>query len=153
MTEVSAGEIKDGVHHMGVRAYLEDTDAGGVVYHAGYLRFMERGRTDYLRVCGFSHSAFMSSQNEGTLHPGQILLVVRHMEIDFRMPALLDDTLMVETSVVRVGGASIIMHQAVTRGRDTLVTAVVKVGVIDADKRPARMPAALRERLLEEIKS
>jgi len=141
MTEASAGDIKDGVHRLLVRAYLEDTDAGGVVYHAGYLRFMERGRTDYLRVCGFSHSAFMSSQNDETL------LIVRHMDIDFMMPAMLDDSLMVETSVVKVGGASIIMEQAVTRDGDTLVKAIVKVGVIGADKRPARMPAALKGRL------
>ena len=84
------GEIRDGRHHQAVRVYYEDTDFSGVVYHASYLRFMERGRTNYLRLIGADHRAmFEQAEKEA---PG-FAFVVRHMSIDFRKPAHMDDVL------------------------------------------------------------
>jgi acyl-CoA thioester hydrolase len=82
------GEIRDGRHHQAVRVYYEDTDFSGIVYHASYLRFMERGRTNYLRLIGADHRAlFEQAEKEA---PG-FSFVVRHMGIDFRKPAFMDD--------------------------------------------------------------
>src|SRR5664279_5159792 len=102
------GSIRDGRHTQPVRVYYEDTDFSGVVYHANYLRFMERGRTNYLRLIGADHRAlFEETQNEA---PG-FAFVVRSMTIDFFKPAFMDDVLEIITTPIEVKGASITLLQ------------------------------------------
>src|SRR3979409_83097 len=97
------GEIRDGRHYMQVRIYYEDTDFSKLVYHANYLRFMGRGRTNYLRLLGTDHRAlFEETQDEA---PG-FAFVVRSMTIDFFKPALLDDVLEIVTTPIEVKGRS-----------------------------------------------
>src|ERR1700758_4378998 len=98
------GEIRNGRHHMAVRVYYEDTDFSGVTYHANYLRFMERGRTNYLRLLGTNHrDLFEETQNETS----GFAFVVRSMAIDFFKPSFMDDVLEIVTSPLEVKGASI----------------------------------------------
>src|SRR5262249_58399715 len=88
MTNPLDGEIRDGRHHQAVRVYYEDTDFSGIVYHASYLRFMERGRTNHLRLIGADHRVlFEQAEKEA---PG-FAFVVRHMSVDFKKPAHMDD--------------------------------------------------------------
>jgi acyl-CoA thioester hydrolase len=134
------GEIRDGRHHMQVRVYFEDTDAGQIVYHANYLRFMERGRTNYLRLLGTNQRGLIEdTQNEA---PG-FAFVVRSMEIDFLKRAYLDDALDIITVPQEVKGASITLLQECRRGDDLLVTAHVRVAFISGGK-AQRIPKALR---------
>jgi acyl-CoA thioester hydrolase len=112
------GEIRNGRHHMQVRVYFEDTDAGQIVYHANYLRFMERGRTNYLRLLGTHQRGLIEdAQNEA---PG-FAFVVRSMQIDFLKPAYLDDALDIITIPQEVKGASINLLQHCRRGDDLLL--------------------------------
>ncbi len=142
MTSATAldGEIRDGRHVMAVRVYYEDTDFSGIVYHANYLRFMERGRTNYLRLLGADHLAlFEEAQREA---PG-FAFVVRTMQIEFLKPARMDDILVVTTAPQEVKGASITLHQRVTRGDDLLVEAQVRVAFVSGGRaRP--IPKGLR---------
>jgi acyl-CoA thioester hydrolase len=134
------GEIRDGRHFMSVRVYYEDTDFSGVVYHANYLRFMERGRTNYLRLLGADHGAlFAQAQSEA---PG-LAFVVRTMQIEFLKPARMDDVLVVETATVEVRGASILLRQRVKRDDEMLVEAQVRVACV-AGGRARPIPKALR---------
>jgi acyl-CoA thioester hydrolase len=121
-----------------VRVYYEDTDFSGRVYHASYLRFLERGRTEWLRRRGFAHRDL--AENSG------VMFVVRSLQIEYLAAAMMDDLLEVETSVAAVRGASMSFHQRVARGGKALVAAEVLVASI-RDGRPARIPAALRLRL------
>src|SRR5438876_10918255 len=121
------GEIRDGRHHMQVRVYYEDTDFSGIVYHANYLRFMQRGRTNHLRLMGASQHALFEQAQEET--PG-FAFVVRSMELDFLRPARMDDVLDVVTGPVAAKGASITLPQAVRRGDDVLVKAAARVAFI-----------------------
>jgi acyl-CoA thioester hydrolase len=134
------GEIRGGRHYMSVRVYYEDTDFSGIVYHASYLRFMERGRTNYLRLLGADHGAlFALAQSES---PG-LAFVVRAMQIEFLKPARMDDVLVVETATVEVRGASILLRQRVWRGDEMLVEAQVRVACVSGGRaRP--IPKALR---------
>ena len=140
MTSQLAGEIREGVHLLPVRVYYEDTDFTGVVYHASYLRFMERGRTDFLRLLGVDHRAlFEETEKEA---PG-FAFVVRAMQIEFLKPARMDDLLTVETRQVEVRGASLTLAQRVLRGDEVLVEAQVRVAFISGG-RARRIPQALR---------
>jgi acyl-CoA thioester hydrolase len=132
------GEIRDGRHKQPVRVYYEDTDFSGVVYHASYLRFMERGRTNYLRLLGADHRAmFEAAEKEA---PG-FAFVVRHMSIDFKKPAHMDDVLDIVTTPEEVKGASITLHQQVMRGPDLLVEAHVQVAFVSGGRaRPIPKP-------------
>ena len=108
------GEIRDGRHILTVRVYYEDTDFTGIVYHANYLRYMERGRTNYLRLIGADHRAlFEATEKEA---PG-FAFVVRSMTIDFLKPARMDDVLEIVTEPEEVKGASITLHQRVNARR------------------------------------
>jgi len=112
------GVIRDGRHHMQVRVYYEDTDFSGIVYHANYLRFMERGRTNYLRLIGADHGAlFAAAQAQAA----GLAFVVRAMQIEFLKSARMDDVLDVVTAPQEVKGASIMLRQRVMRGGETLV--------------------------------
>jgi acyl-CoA thioester hydrolase len=135
------GEIRDGRHVMPVRVYYEDTDFTGIVYHANYLRFMERGRTNYLRLIGANHRAlFEETEKEA---PG-FAFVVRHMTLDFLRPARMDDILEIVTAPQEVRGASITLHQTVMRGDELLVEARVQVAFISRG-RAQRIPMPLRQ--------
>ena len=118
------GEIRDGRHHMQIRVYYEDTDFSGIVYHANYLRFMERGRTNHLRLMGAEQHALFAEAEAETETPG-FAFVVRSMTLDFLKPARMDDVLDVVTWPIAVKGASITLAQEVRRGEDVLVRAEV----------------------------
>jgi acyl-CoA thioester hydrolase len=134
-----AGEIRGGRHRLPVRVYYEDTDFSGVVYHASYLRFMERGRTDYLRLLGIDHRAlFEKSQKEQGL-----AFAVRTMTIEFVKAARMDDLLEITTEPIEVGGASATLLQKVTRAGETLAEAEVRFAIIAGGK-PQRIPKELR---------
>jgi acyl-CoA thioester hydrolase len=135
-----AGVLRDGEHLLPVRVYYEDTDFSGVVYHASYLRFMERGRTDYLRMIGADHRALF--EQASTEAPG-FAFVVRAMTIDFLKPARMDDVLEVTTRTVAVKGASMTLAQRVSRGADILVEATVRVACV-AGGRARPIPRGLR---------
>lgn len=136
------GEIRDGQHHMRVRVYFEDTDAGQIVYHANFLRFMERGRTNYLRLLGTNQGVLL--ENEGTA--AGFAFVVRSMIIDFLRPARMDDVLDVITIPQEVKGASINLLQQCRRADDLLVEARVRVAFVSGG-RAHRIPKALRHAL------
>jgi acyl-CoA thioester hydrolase len=141
------GEIRDGRHHMQVRVYYEDTDFSGIVYHANYLRFMERGRTNHLRLMGADqHALFTEEEKE---RPG-FAFVVRSMQLDFLKPARMDDLLDVVTWPVTVKGASIILAQEVRRGGDVLVKAQVRVAFI-SEGRAQPIPKSLRSLLKADL--
>jgi acyl-CoA thioester hydrolase len=132
------GEIRDGKHHQLVRVYYEDTDFSGIVYHANYLRFMERGRTNYLRLIGADHRALF--EQAAAEAPG-FAFVVRHMTLDFKRPAYMDDLLEVVTTPEEVKGASVMLHQQVKRGEDLLVEAHVQVAFVSGGRaRPIPKP-------------
>ena len=132
------GEIRDGRHVMRVRVYYEDTDFSGVVYHANYLRFMERGRTNYLRLIGADQRALFSEVEREA--PG-FAFVVRSMTLDFLKPARMDDVLEVATVPVEVKGASITLLQKVSRGEELLVEARVRVAFVSGGRaRPIPRP-------------
>jgi acyl-CoA thioester hydrolase len=134
------GSVRDGRHVMAVRVYYEDTDFSGIVYHANYLRFMERGRTNYLRLLGVDHRAlFEQAQAEA---PG-FAFVVRSMQIEFLKAARMDDLLDIVTEPEEVKGASITLHQRVMRGAETLIEAQVRVAFV-AGGRARPIPKALR---------
>lgn len=132
------GEIRDGRHVFTVRVYYEDTDFTGIVYHANYLRYMERGRTNYLRLLGADHRAlFQETEKEA---PG-FAFVVRAMNIDFLQPARMDDVLDVITAPHEVKGASIMLHQSILRGDALLVEAGVRVAFVSGGRaRPIPKP-------------
>lgn len=134
------GELKDGRHTQVVRVYYEDTDFTGIVYHANYLRYMERGRTNYLRLIGADHRLlFEQTEKEA---PG-FAFVVRAMNIDFLKPARMDDILQVVSDPVEVKGASVTIRQKVMRGEELLVEAQVKVAFISGG-RAKPIPKPLR---------
>ena len=132
------GVIRYGRHLQLIRVYYEDTDFSGVVYHASYLRFMERGRTNYLRLIGADHRALF--EQAAAEAPG-FAFVVRHMDIAFRKPAFMDDVLSILTAPEEVKGASITLHQRVMRGEELLVEAHVQVAFVSGGRaRPIPKP-------------
>ena len=134
------GVIRDGRHHMTVRVYYEDTDFTGLVYHASYLRFMERGRTNHLRLMGAEqHALFAEAQAETPA----FAFVVRSMQIDYLKPARMDDVLDIVTWPLQVKGASITLAQEVRRGDEALVKAEVRVAFI-SEGRARPIPQSLR---------
>ncbi len=132
------GEIRDGRHLLIVRVYYEDTDFTGVVYHANFLRYMERGRTNYLRLIGAENRALFEAADREA--PG-FAFVVRSLTIDFLKPARMDDVLEVTTEPVEVKGASITLRQQVLRGGELLAEARVRVAFVSGGKaRPIPKP-------------
>lgn len=124
-------------HRLTVRVYYEDTDFSGAVYHASYLRFMERGRTELLRTLGVVQAAM---RDAGTGLPTGF--VVRHLEIDFQRAARMDDQLTVETAVTEVGGASVDILQTIRREEEVLTTARVRIALVSGG-RARRLPSEL----------
>ena len=125
-------------HTLPIRVYYEDTDMAGIVYYANYLRYIERARSDWVRGLGIDQNA-MKAQG--------LVFAVRRVEADYLMPARLDDELVVETEVVQVTGARLVMDQVVRRGKDRLFHAIVTVVVITESGHRARMPANIRQML------
>lgn len=119
-----------------IRVYYEDTDAGGVVYHAAYLRFAERARTELMRRCGGDHPSLLAEHG--------VVLAVRRCEIDYVEPARLDDLLDVHTIVTDVGAARFDMKQRVMRNDDIMVDLLVRLACINRAGRATRLPASLR---------
>ncbi len=138
------GEIRDGRHVLTVRVYYEDTDFTGIVYHANYLRYMERGRTNHLRLLGADHRALFEETEKET--PG-FAFVVRSMNIEFLKPARMDDVLTIITEPEEVKGASITLRQRVMRGEDLLIEAHVRVAFISGGRaRPIPKPLRIAMR-------
>lgn len=128
------------MHTLALRVYYEDTDFGGVVYYANYLKFIERGRTEALRALGVDQRA---------LKAAGLVFVVRRLAADYLSPARFDDVLEVRTVIGRVRGASIDAAQEVLRDGVALFRAEVQVACMGADGRPRRLPADVRARLME----
>ena len=121
-----------------VRVYYEDTDAGGVVYYANYLRFMERARTEWLRRIGVEQDALRDEQG--------VIFVVVAVDIQYQSPARFNDALEVSVSVTELKQASLTFAQKVIRGDESLCQATVRVGCVNAETlRPSRLPRGLRE--------
>ena len=125
-----------GVHSMTLRVYYEDTDAGGLVYYANYLKFAERARTEWLRALGFENSGLATSAGAGW--------VVRRCEVDYLRPARLDDEVEVRTRVVALGGASVDLEQTVLRGAVDLARLLLRLAFATPAGKPRRLPASLR---------
>jgi acyl-CoA thioester hydrolase len=136
-----AGRLAAGVHTLSVRVYYEDTDFSGAVYHANYLKFCERGRSDFLRHGGIHHSALHADANPAAF-------VVRRMLCDFLKPARIDDLLDVETRLVELAGARMELEQRVLRAGEILFQAAVTVVLVDARGRPKRITLKMRDALL-----
>ena len=130
------GTITSGTHRRSMRVYYEDTDFSGNVYHANYLKFCERGRSDFLRVLGVDQNAMIGGE-------AALMFVVRRMVCEFLRPARFDDVLTVETKPGAMAGARFELSQRVLRGEDLLFSAEVTVALIDGRGRPKRMPPDL----------
>jgi len=130
------------IHQMAVRVYYEDTDSGGIVYYANYLRYAERARTELLRSLGVESSNLMNDDG--------IALAVRRCLVDYIKPAVLDDALVVETEIKKIGGASLEARQTVLRDGEMLVSMDIKLGCLELSSgRPKGMPGKVRAKLLE----
>ena len=128
------------VHSMPMRVYYEDTDASGIVYYANYLKFAERARTELMRAMGFAHSTIEAAS--GTV------FTVRRLSADYRAPARLDDWLSVDTAVVEIGAATLLLDQQIRRDGETLAALQLLLACIGSDGRPRRVPAGLRAALV-----
>jgi acyl-CoA thioester hydrolase len=131
--------MKGPVHVLPLRVYYEDTDAAGMVYYANYLRFIERARTDMLRLAGVNHSEMLARDD--------LFFTVHRCEVDYLAPARLDDELEVHTRLLRVGGATLKAEQIVKRAGDDLVRSQVRVACISREGRPRRLPGKVRDAL------
>ena len=138
-----AGRITVKVHVLPIRVYYEDTDFSGAVYHANYLKFCERARSDCLRLMGIHHSE---------LH-GMASFVVRRMVCDFLKPALIDNLLEVETRFVEFGGARMELRQAVLRANERLFEAQVTVVLVDGQGKPKRLLPEMTKTFLSLVES
>ena len=122
-------------HKMNIRVYYEDTDAGGVVYYANYLKFAERARTEMLREAGIDQSVL------------DILFVVRRAELDLKYPARLDDMIEIVTHITSVGGASLEMEQMLSQGGKPVAEIKVQVACVNTSFRPVRIPKEIKYKL------
>ncbi|MDB5692211.1 MAG: YbgC/FadM family acyl-CoA thioesterase [Alphaproteobacteria bacterium] len=137
MVRPADGQMRGKTHFFPVRVYFEDTDLAGIVYHANYLRFMERARSDMLRVVGIDQRAAVEA--------GEGVYAVAGLSIRYRASARLDDDLVVMTQVETVRAASIVIHQRVMRGEEILTEAMVTAAFITLEGRPRRQPRAWME--------
>ncbi|MEQ7873888.1 YbgC/FadM family acyl-CoA thioesterase [Sphingomonas sp. ASV193] len=132
------GFDESGAHRFALTVYFEDTDLSGIVYHANYLRFMERARSDMLRAAGIDQRAAVDA--------GEGAYAVSAMDIAWRAPAKLDDALVVVSRVTEVRAATCLIHQRVMRGTQLLAEATVRAAFLTPDGRPRRQPADWIER-------
>ncbi len=125
---MTAGEFS-----LDLRVYIEDTDAGGIVYYVNYLKFMERARTEYMRSMGFGKNYIFNHD---------LMFVVRDVVVQYLRPATLDDELVATASIRQLKGASMVMYQRVQRGQEVLAQGEVTIACVDrAGVKPRRMPA------------
>jgi acyl-CoA thioester hydrolase len=136
LSEPTAGLFEGREHRLPVRVYYEDTDFTGLVYHANYVKYFERGRSDFLRLVGVGHSALLE-------RPDPAAFVITRMSIDFRRAARIDDALLVRTTYDSVRGPRLFISQRITRGADVIATADVEAACIDLAGRPRKPPAGL----------
>ncbi len=129
--------MTDQTHSLPVRVYYEDTDAAGIVYHASYIRYAERGRTEMMRDAGFSHAEIFNATGTG--------FAVVALAINYKSPAKLDDLLVVKSRVTRMGGASMEIQQDVYRDDMLLVDMKVTLVCIDKAFKAVRLPQAVRD--------
>lgn len=134
------GRIVDGQHVLTLRVYWEDTDAGGIVYYANYLRFTERARSDMLALAGIEQQRLLADDD--------VMFTVRECHVEYLRPARLDDDLEVATRLCAIGGASLAAEQIVRRpGGETLARTQVRVACVNVEGRPRRLPTAVRQAL------
>ena len=136
----SAGRFDGRTHLLPIRVYYEDTDFTGLVYHGNYVRYFERGRSDFLRMAGVSHSDLLEVDSPTAF-------VVTRMEIDFRLPARIDDALLVNTTYDAFKGPRLFVTQRITRDGALIAEAVVEAACISLSGRPRKPPPGLVERL------
>lgn len=135
----SSGQMRGRVHVFPLRVYYEDTDAGGIVYYANYLKFAERGRTEFLRTLGIEQQRLREDTGmQFVMHEG---------EVKYKKAARLDDVLTVETALAEMGAASVTMRQVIKRDADELVCFTAHVACTGTDGKPMRMPAQLKAAL------
>lgn len=127
-------------HHFPVRVYYEDTDLAGIVYYANYLKFIERGRTEWVRSLGIDQVALKRDHG--------LVFAVRRVEADYLRPAKFDDELTVTTGLASVAGARLVVEQTVLRAGEPLFSALVTIVCLSETGAPARLPAELRQRLV-----
>lgn len=127
------------MHEFALRVYYEDTDLAGIVYYANYLKFIERGRSEWVRACGVDQLRL--KEDEG------VVFAVRRVEADYLMPAKFDDALVVQTEVTQITGARIVLAQSVLRGAQVLFRASVTLVVLSSTGQPMRLPANIRLKL------
>ena len=132
-------------HVLPVRVYFEDTDAGGITYHATYIRWCERGRTDFLRLLGTDSRRMIDGSD--SLEPAAF--VVRRMSCDFNRPTRMDDVLEIETSVTATGGASVTLRQTITHDGARVFEAEVLVVLVSVSGKPLRLPKTVRDAFLK----
>jgi len=134
-----AGRIEGDRHVLPVRVYFEDTDCGGVVYHANFLKFCERGRSDFIRLLGLDQQSLANpEEGEGAI------FVVRRVEIDYLKPGRMDDVLEVVTTCAEIGSASLVLQQDVRREGTLLARAKVTVVLVSRGGKPQRLGALVR---------
>lgn len=138
-----AGRLVEGTHILPVRVYYEDTDFGGGVYHSNFLKYCERGRTDFLRLLGVSHTDLSAGKYGGA----PLGFAVAHVKSRFLRPAKIDDLLLVHTSFIKARGARLVLAQKVTIGEEVLYEADITVAMVDGQGRPARLPPEIAELL------
>ncbi|EAU44987.1 tol-pal system-associated acyl-CoA thioesterase [Salipiger bermudensis] len=126
-------------HEFPVRVYYEDTDMAGIVYHANYLKFIERARSEWVKGMGIDQNALR--EHEG------VVFVIRRIEADFRASARFDDELVVQTRVQSVSGVRLVLHQEVQRAGEALFTAEVTLVSMTLDGQPTRLPQELRRKV------
>ena len=127
-----------------IRVYFQDTDAGGVVYHASYVNFMERARTEWMRSFGFTNAGLMKELG--------VVFVVRSLKLDYLKPALLDDLITVSVQLKDIGRSRVSLHQIMMRGEETLVEAEIHLVSIALDTfKPVSVPIVLREQWNEQV--
>lgn len=136
------GEFIGGVHQLFARVYFADTDFSGVVYHARYLEFLERGRSEFLRLSGIHHNELANNPDGEKLN-----WVVRKMTIDYHKSAHIDDILVIKSQISEIGGAHIVMRQAIFNGEHLLVFAKVDVALVNSFGKPRRLVAKIRDQL------
>jgi acyl-CoA thioester hydrolase len=137
-----SGELVGDGHRLPVRVYFEDTDFSGVVYHGALIRFLERGRSDFLRLLGIHHAALAAGR-----YGEPLFFAVRDLSVRFVRPARIDDLVEVATAPRRLTAARITLAQAITRAGEPIAEASVEVVLIDTAGRPRRLPPAMREKL------
>lgn len=136
----NSGRFEGGIHHLDIPVYYEDTDAGGVVYYANYLRFAERGRTEALQLAGVNHIDLMRDH--------AVWFVARRCVVDYFKPGKLDDMLTVHTSIIEMKNTSLLMRQDISRSGERIARVDAFMVCVNSDVKPQRIPEPVREALL-----